>query len=108
MEATGRRGGYRPWAELLKRTFEIDVLACPTCQGRMRLLAMVTDPSCARSSARPELSTQGRNASQEPVAPSHARRSVLPVGDARRSDCTPKQESDHGGKERLGTRQQQA
>ncbi len=43
-----RRGGYRPWAELLKRTFEIDVLACPTCQGRMRLLAMVTDPKSIR------------------------------------------------------------
>ena len=36
-------GGYRPWAELLARTFAIDVLTCPRCQGRMRLLAMVTD-----------------------------------------------------------------
>jgi hypothetical protein len=43
-----RRGGYRPWAELLKRTFEIDVLSCPTCQGRMKLLAMVTDPNSIR------------------------------------------------------------
>ena len=43
-----RRGGYRPWAELLKRTFEIDVLSCPTCQGRMRLLAMVTDSKSIR------------------------------------------------------------
>lgn len=40
----GRRpGGYRPWAELLKRTFGFDVLHCPNCQGRMRLLAMVTE-----------------------------------------------------------------
>jgi len=23
------RGGYRPWAELLARTFAVDVLACP-------------------------------------------------------------------------------
>ena len=30
-------GGYRPWAELLARTFAVDVLACPTCHGRMRL-----------------------------------------------------------------------
>ena len=30
--------------ELLKRTFGFDVLACPRCEGRMRLLAMVTDP----------------------------------------------------------------
>ena len=39
-----RRGRYRPWAELLKRTFGFDVLSCPRCEGRMRLLAMVTEP----------------------------------------------------------------
>ncbi len=33
-------GGYRPWAELLARTFALDVLACPSCQGRMKLLAL--------------------------------------------------------------------
>ena len=38
---------YRPWAELLKRTFRIDVLCCPTCQGRMKFIAMVTDPKSA-------------------------------------------------------------
>jgi len=37
--------GYRPWAELLARTFAVDVLACPTCQGRMKLLALVKDPA---------------------------------------------------------------
>jgi hypothetical protein len=35
---------YRPWAELLKRTFDIDVL-CPRCKGHMTLVAMVTDAS---------------------------------------------------------------
>jgi hypothetical protein len=35
---------YRPWAELLRRTFGIDVETCPKCGGRMRLLALVTDP----------------------------------------------------------------
>jgi hypothetical protein len=39
-----RRSPYRPWAELLKRTVGFDVLACPRCEGRMRLLAMVTEP----------------------------------------------------------------
>jgi hypothetical protein len=38
-------GGYRPWAELLARTFAVDVLACPTCQGRMKLLALVKGPA---------------------------------------------------------------
>jgi len=35
--------GHIPWAELLRRTFAVDVLECPRCQGRMRLLAMVTE-----------------------------------------------------------------
>jgi Putative transposase len=37
------RGPYRPWAELLKRTFQFDVLHCPACQGRMRLLAVLSE-----------------------------------------------------------------
>jgi hypothetical protein len=39
-----RAGSYRPWAELLKRTFGVDVLECPNCTGRMKLIAMVTEP----------------------------------------------------------------
>jgi hypothetical protein len=42
-EPPRRAGGYRPWAELLARTFAVDVLACPQCQGRLKLLAIVTD-----------------------------------------------------------------
>jgi putative oxidoreductase len=38
------RSCYRGWAELLKRTFEIDVLQCPSCGGRMKLIAWVTEP----------------------------------------------------------------
>ena len=42
--STPRRAStYRPWAELLKRTFGVDVLECPTCRGRMRLVAMLTE-----------------------------------------------------------------
>ncbi len=40
-----RKSGYRPWAELLQRTFAMDVLTCPSCQGRMRLLAVVKNPA---------------------------------------------------------------
>jgi hypothetical protein len=39
---------YRPWHELLKRCFGVDVLECPTCKGRMKLMAMVTDPKSVR------------------------------------------------------------
>ena len=32
------------WAQLMQRAFEIDVLACPRCDGRLRLIAIVEDP----------------------------------------------------------------
>jgi hypothetical protein len=35
---------YRPWAELLRRTFAVDVETCPRCGGRMRLMALITEP----------------------------------------------------------------
>ena len=35
------------WATLLKRTYDIDVLACP-CGGRIKIAALVTDPEQAR------------------------------------------------------------
>ena len=51
-DRTGPAGGYRPWAELLARTFAVDVLSCPSCQGRMRLLALIKEPaSIARTLA---------------------------------------------------------
>jgi hypothetical protein len=31
------------WAELLKRTFDQDVLQCPSCGDRMKLIALVTE-----------------------------------------------------------------
>ena len=34
---------YRAWAELLIRTFDIDVLECTNCHGRMTLIALVID-----------------------------------------------------------------
>lgn len=33
------------WAELLRRIFEVDPLACPRCRGLMRIVAVVTDPA---------------------------------------------------------------
>ena len=32
------------WASLLRRVFAVDVLACPRCDGRMRVLAVVDQP----------------------------------------------------------------
>ena len=36
------------WASLLRRSFEVDVLACPSCDGRLRVLGEVTDPTMVR------------------------------------------------------------
>jgi hypothetical protein len=38
-----RTPGYRPWAELVARTFALDGLACSKRGGRMKLVAMRTE-----------------------------------------------------------------
>ena len=43
-----RTGRYLLWHELLRRVFAIDVLACPKCGGRLRLLCTVHDGFSAR------------------------------------------------------------
>ena len=40
-EPPTHRSGYRPWRELLKRTFKIDVEHCDRCGARMKLRALV-------------------------------------------------------------------
>ena len=37
------RPSYVPWADLLRRVFALDILACPDCGGRLRLLATIED-----------------------------------------------------------------
>ncbi|MEZ4271735.1 MAG: transposase [Myxococcota bacterium] len=37
------------WAELMKRTFDYDVLVCPKCCGPMRLIATITDRETIRA-----------------------------------------------------------
>jgi hypothetical protein len=36
------------WAKLLRRTFACEVLVCPRCTGRARIIAAIHDPSEAR------------------------------------------------------------
>jgi len=36
------------WAELMKRVFSIDVLECPRCKGRMRILCAINPPEAIR------------------------------------------------------------
>ena len=37
------------WAALMRRACDIDVLACPRCGGRLRLIATVEDPDAIRA-----------------------------------------------------------
>ena len=39
------RPQYRAWADLMRRAFEADVLACPRGGGRMTVLATIEDPA---------------------------------------------------------------
>ena len=55
---------YRlPWADLLRRVFDVDVLACARCGGRMTLLAFVHE----RRAVRRVLLHLGLPADVEPV-----------------------------------------
>jgi hypothetical protein len=38
-----RRARGQRWADLMRRTFAFDVLACPRCGGRLRLVSLVED-----------------------------------------------------------------
>ena len=40
--------GWR-WAQLMRRAFGIDVLACRRCGGRLRLIATILDPRAIRA-----------------------------------------------------------
>jgi len=41
---TAQRRHRLAWAVLLARVFQFDVTECPTCGGRMKIVAAVTDP----------------------------------------------------------------
>jgi hypothetical protein len=42
------RGQRERWAELMRRTFGLDVLACDRCGGRFELVATILEPRVAR------------------------------------------------------------
>ena len=46
--APHRKSGWVKWADLLRRVFEIDVLACARCGGRLRFVAAIDDPEAIR------------------------------------------------------------
>ena len=41
----GERPRYWTWAALMRLVFDLDVLRCPRCAGRMQLIATIDDPA---------------------------------------------------------------
>jgi hypothetical protein len=48
VDAAEPPGSNQLWAQLMRRTFGFDVLQCPRCGGRLRLLAMIDAGAVAR------------------------------------------------------------
>ncbi len=48
-EALPERARHWAWANLMRRAFAIDVLACPRCGGRLLLLGTIEDPVAIRA-----------------------------------------------------------
>lgn len=48
LDAAGRPARGRLWADLMQRTFGVDVLACSRCGGRLRLLALIEQAAVIR------------------------------------------------------------
>jgi hypothetical protein len=72
---------YYEWAKLMRRAFDIDVLACPRCGGRLRLLGLIEDPHAVRAILE-SLTISADLADRAP--PEIAMRAELTVGGASR------------------------
>lgn len=73
-EPRPRRCPYRPWAELMMRTFQLDVVCCPRCSGRLRLVALMTEEK--------EIRRYLAALSEATVVPERARHGALRIGAA--------------------------
>jgi hypothetical protein len=62
--AAGTPGAW-PWAALMRRVFDLDVLACPRCGGRLLVIATVQDPLAVQAI----LAHLGRSRAPEPPGP---------------------------------------
>jgi hypothetical protein len=66
------------WADLLRRVFAIDVLRCPDCGGRMRILAAIHPPEATQAI----LACLGLPARAPPTLPAHPKDSVEATAEA--------------------------
>ena len=91
-----------PWAELLRRTFQVDVLTCSECGGRRQVIAYITEPPVVRAI----LNHLGLPSRALPLAP--ARDPLLGVNCFSRDDLSAKELLDQyvktGFRKQLGIR----
>jgi hypothetical protein len=66
--------GAWTWATLMRRVFNVDVLACPRCGGRLRVIATVHDPLAIQAI----LAHLGRSLSPAPPGPAPPTPAALP------------------------------
>ena len=72
------------WAALMRRAFDLDILRCPRCAGRMELIATIDDPAViARILA--HLGLPGARDGPEPAVSA----SPLPDAQSRRPSVLP-------------------
>ena len=49
LEPQGNEKAFRKnWARLIQKIYEVDPLVCPKCQGSMRIISFIEDPSVIR------------------------------------------------------------
>jgi hypothetical protein len=43
------KAGRKAWARLLAKVYEIDILKCPVCGGRISIITVIHDPESIRA-----------------------------------------------------------
>ncbi|MBF8287227.1 MAG: insE, partial [Candidatus Rokubacteria bacterium] len=71
--AAGTAGAWT-WAALMRRVLDLDVLACPRCGGRLRVLATVQDPRAVQAI----LAHRARSGAPAPPGPAPPAPAALP------------------------------
>ena len=70
--AGGRRVHRVSWAKLLARVSQYDVTVCPTCSGRMKVIAALTETAAIQAF----LNAVGLPSRAPPIAPAHLDRQL--------------------------------
>jgi hypothetical protein len=45
METVSNKASRQSWARLIQKVYEVDPLICPKCRSKMKIIAVITDPS---------------------------------------------------------------